>query len=127
MKNPATWLLRGYDLHVTFSSDQQPTARACMDAFLAFTDEHGIPTVRPILFESPVGPWTTPMWQVLLRREDPHQLATDLGTSVAWLMANRGDLSVMIHPNSADGDFTDHARNAMWIGPPTPLKLSIFS
>lgn len=127
MHDPQRWLLRGYDVHVTFLPHQQAHAQAVMDAFLAYADACGIPYERPILFAEPVGPWTTPMWQVLLRREGaPSALAADLGRSLGWLMANRSGLSVMIHPNSADGDYTDHAQNATWMGEPTPLKLDIF-
>lgn len=127
MRNPRSWLLRGYDVHVTFLPHQQDAARVLMDAFLAYVDRCGIPYERPILFADPVGPWTTPMWQILLRREnDPGALAQDLGECVGWLMANRDGLSVMIHPNSIDGDLADHEQNATWMGEPTPLKLSIF-
>jgi aromatic ring-cleaving dioxygenase len=127
MKPLDTWLRNGYDIHVVFLPAQQAEAQAMMDAFLAFVDSRDIPYERPILFEAPVGPWTTPMWQILLLQPDPEGLSRSLGDCVGWLMANHGPFSVMVHPNSVDGGRIDHTENAFWLGPPTPLRLEIFS
>jgi aromatic ring-cleaving dioxygenase len=127
MRDPLLWLQRGYDIHVVFPPHRLSEARTMMAAFLAFLGERDIPHERPILFESPVGPWTTPMWQVLLRHPERDVLSRHIGDCIPWLMANRDAMSVMIHPGSADGDHTDHRDHALWLGTPTPLKLDIFS
>ena len=127
MQMPDPWLQNGYDIHVVFDTPQQEEAQDMMDRFLAFLRAQAIPFDRPILFEAPVGPWTTPMWQVLLNQPGTEPIAHHLGVCVGWLMANHGPLSVMIHPNSIDGGLRDHAEHAFWLGTPTPLKLDIFA
>ena len=58
--------------------------------------------------EVPVGPHSQAMYQVAF--------ATALFASfVPWLTINRGDLSVLVHPNTlAPRD--DHLRHALWLG-----------
>ena len=130
-RRPDDWIEGGYDLHVVYTDDGRAAAHALYHRFLAYLDAQGIPYTRPIIFEDPVGPWPTSMWQVLLRREDRAAVERDLGCSVAWMMINRGDLSVMIHPNTRrepgfGGGWRDHSENRLWMGPPQALKLSIF-
>lgn len=40
---------------------------------------------------------------------------------VPFLALNRGDLHILLHPNTGDG-YEDHTRNVMWIGPSMPLN-----
>jgi aromatic ring-cleaving dioxygenase len=40
-----------------------------------------------------------------------------------WLMLNRQDLDVLVHPLT-DNSYDDHSRYAMWLGSPMPLKLN---
>lgn len=42
---------------------------------------------------------------------------------VPFLALNRGDLNILLHPNTGNG-FEDHTRNVMWIGPSIPLSKS---
>lgn len=128
---PIDFIPDGYDVHVVYTAQTRPAALALFAAFLAYVESDGIPHQRAIDFAEPVGPWPTPMWQILLRNPDPVALERDLGRCVAWMMINRGALSVMIHPNTArDGDFggghADHSRYHLWMGAPLDLKLSIF-
>jgi aromatic ring-cleaving dioxygenase len=41
---------------------------------------------------------------------------------VPWLMLNRGELNVLVHPSTGDG-VADHTRHALWLGTPLPLRL----
>ena len=63
--------------------------------------------------EAPVGPHSLAMYQVAF--------TTALFASfVPWLMINRGNLNVLVHPNTlAPRD--DHLRHALWLGQPQPL------
>ena len=40
---------------------------------------------------------------------------------VPFLALNRGDLRILLHPNTGNG-YEDHTRNVMWIGPSIPLS-----
>jgi aromatic ring-cleaving dioxygenase len=63
--------------------------------------------------EVPVGPHNQAMYQVAF--------TTALFASfVPWLMINRGNLDVLVHPNTlAPRD--DHLRHALWLGERQPL------
>ncbi|MFT5679228.1 MAG: aromatic ring-cleaving dioxygenase [Myxococcota bacterium] len=128
---PSDWIQDGYDIHVVYTPPHQAGAHALHHAFLAFLTAQGIPYDRPIIFEDPVGPWPTSMWQVLLKNPDPAAIERDLGRCVAWMMINRGGLSVMIHPNTTaesgfGGHLADHRDYRLWMGEPQVLKLDIF-
>lgn len=43
------------------------------------------------------------------------------GLVVPFLALNRGDLKILLHPNTGNG-YEDHTRNVMWIGPSIPLN-----
>ena len=61
-----------------------------------------------------VGPHLKPMYQVAF--------AVDLFPRfVPWLMLNRMDLSILVHPNTRRPR-DDHLRYALWLGPVLPLK-----
>lgn len=48
------------------------------------------------------------------------------GAFVPWLVVHRGPLSVLVHPNSEDGDeVRDHAQRATWLGERVELKLEV--
>ena len=70
--------------------------------------------------EKNVGPHPRWSYQVLF---GPDQL----DSVVPWLMLNRGELTVFLHPNTED-DLADHRDNAVWMGEclTGELKLSIF-
>lgn len=56
------------------------------------------------------------------------QLAFDAGVYrelVAWLDANRGELTVLVHGDSGD-DLADHTEHAWWLGEPETLDLDMF-
>lgn len=44
---------------------------------------------------------------------------------VPWMFQNRGDFSLIVHPNSGY-EYEDHTIWAMWAGQPWPLDLTIF-
>lgn len=64
--------------------------------------------------DAPVGPHRKGMYQVAF--------AVDLFASfVPWLMLNRMELSVLIHPNTRRPR-DDHLTYALWLGEKLPLK-----
>ena len=67
--------------------------------------------------DDPVGPHTHAMYQVAFA---PDRLATIL----PWLMLNRGELVVLVLPETGN-DYADHSRHALWLGGVLPLRLDV--
>ena len=67
--------------------------------------------------DEPVGPHPVAMYQVAFAVAEFPRL-------VPWLMLNRGELSVLVHPLTGD-NYEDHARYPLWLGAPLPLKLEM--
>ena len=129
MRSPQDSITKGYDLHVVFVESQQDKAKTLFEACLGFLDENEINYQKHRFFSKPVGPWPTPMWQIILPPSD--QVHSHLGLCVAWFMLNRGEFSVMIHPNTLQkngqgGEYEDHSQNHLWLGSPLKLKMDIF-
>jgi len=49
-----------------------------------------------------------------------------LAAFVPWLMLNRDDLVVLLHPETGD-DLVDHTVHAAWFGAVLPLRLEVFA
>lgn len=64
--------------------------------------------------EVPGGPHFVPMLQV-------NFLASRFADAVPWMMLNRGDLSILVHPVTGD-DVADHGDNALWLGNAVPIN-----
>jgi aromatic ring-cleaving dioxygenase len=66
--------------------------------------------------DEPVGPHPQSMYQVKFGRREFARI-------VPWLMLNRADLPILIHPNTGNA-YEDHAVNAIWMGKPRRLRLA---
>ncbi|SDG44910.1 DOPA 4,5-dioxygenase family protein [Phytopseudomonas seleniipraecipitans] len=106
-------LIRGYHAHVYFDAASLAQARAlCEGAAARFAVTMGR------LHQQPVGPH--PDWSCQLA------FAAELFAEVVpWLMLNRGQLVVFVHPLTGN-DLVDHRDLALWMGAVRPLDLSIF-
>ena len=126
IRNPEHSVTDGYDIHVVFHKDQQENAHLLFKDFCAFLSSKEIPHKRAKIFDTPVGPWPTPMWQAILPKSE--RVYSDIGHCISWFMLNRRHFSVMIHPNTKEengmgGNKEDHMQNMLWMGPSTPLKM----
>lgn len=66
-----------------------------------------------------VGPHPHSMFQIAFPAEM-------LAAFVPWLMLNRDDLVVLLHPETGD-DLADHTVHAAWFGEVLPLRLEVFA
>jgi len=105
--------IESYHAHVYFDEDTREPAQALRDAVSANFD---IKMGR--WHERPVGPH--PMWSYQIAFE-PEQF----DSLVPWLMLNRGELIVLLHPNSGEG-LQDHRDRPLWFGEPQELELGMF-
>lgn len=67
--------------------------------------------------DEPVGPHPQAMYQVAFEPPMFEKL-------VPWLALNRGDLAVLVHPETGNA-VADHSKHALWLGDKLPLKLEI--
>ncbi|MBU7585569.1 MAG: 4,5-dioxygenase [Nostoc sp. TH1S01] len=67
--------------------------------------------------DQPVGPHPKSMYQVAFAPEQFSQV-------VPWLMLNRGDLDILVHPETGD-DVTDHTAHALWLGNKLELNIQV--
>lgn len=103
--------IRGYHAHVYFDASTLAQARVlCETAAARFAVKMGR------VHQKAVGPH--PDWSCQLA------LRTELfGELIPWLMLNRGELVVFIHPITGN-DLVDHRDRAMWMGAVRALDLS---
>ena len=108
-------VIEDYHAHVYFDEASRKAAWALRERIEASFD---IQMGR--FHEKNVGPHPRWSYQVLFRTDQ-------FDAFVPWLMLNRGDLTVFLHPNTED-DLADHRDNPVWMGEclADELKLSIF-
>ncbi len=105
--------IHGYHAHVYYRPDQRIAAAALR----ARIDEQFVVKLGR-WHDRPVGPHPRAMYQVAF---EVRQFA-DL---VPWLALNRGELDVLVHPETGD-DLADHRDHAVWLGEPLALRLHVF-
>jgi aromatic ring-cleaving dioxygenase len=107
-----TPVVQGWHAHVYFNAGSEERARRlCEQAAALF------PLTMGRVHEQPVGPHAD--WSC--------QLAFEPGVFaqlVPWLVLNRQDLVVFVHPLTGN-DLVDHRDRAMWMGAVRPLDLSV--
>ncbi|KAL5334084.1 DOPA-like domain-containing protein [Aspergillus crustosus] len=110
----------GFDIHVYHfqnNPDQVAFASALWERI-----RREFPELRIYTFwDKPVGPHPVAMFEVNLFTP------VQFGAFVPWLIIHRGPLSVLIHPNTVEGeDERNHTQRATWLGDRIPLDLRIF-
>jgi len=110
----------GFDIHVyynTFVDTEVQFARALYERV-----RREFPELRIYKFwDKPVGPHVLAMFEVNLFT--PAQF----GAFVPWLAIHRGALSVLIHPNTDEGEgLRNHTQRAVWMGERLPVRTDVF-
>lgn len=111
MTKPFPEVREDFHMHLYFDTASRPSAMA-LRARLAAGE---VPVELQPVRDAPIGPHTTPMFNM-------HADRADFCRVVTWLMLNHGPHSVLIHPNTGD-DLKDHTVHALWLGPALPLAL----
>ncbi|KAA8907224.1 DOPA 4,5-dioxygenase [Sphaerosporella brunnea] len=108
----------GFDIHVYHNAANAKQAQFARELHDRIRLE--FPELRIYKFwDKPIGPHTMAMFEVNVFT--PHQL----GAFVAWLVINRGPLSVLLHPNT-DDELRDHTQRATWLGERVPVDTTLF-
>ena len=102
--------ISGFHAHLYFDESQIETAKAIRAACQAeFTLDLGAINLNP------VGPHPVMSTQLGFATVDFERM-------FYWLLANRQQLDVLIHPLTGD-DYLDHTDGAVWLGRSYQLKL----
>ncbi|ROV91255.1 hypothetical protein VPNG_09684 [Cytospora leucostoma] len=112
----------GFDIHIYYMPSQKEYARQLHERI-----RREFPELRIYRFwEKPVGPHPYPMFEVNLFT--PAQF----GAFVPWLVIHRGQLSVLVHPNTDEpgshwgNELRNHTARATWLGDKVPLDVAAF-
>jgi len=97
--------IRSYHAHVYFNTDEE---RARATLLRQRIDQYFPDALLGRWHDRLVGPHSRPMYQVAFTRDL-------FATFVPWLMLNRLDLPVLVHPNTAHPR-QDHLVYALWFG-----------
>jgi aromatic ring-cleaving dioxygenase len=109
--DPAT--VKGYHAHLYYAPGTKPIAERLRTAI-----GERFPSARiGSWHDEPVGPHPVAMYQVAFAIQDFPSL-------VPWLMLNRDELDVLVHPLT-DDSVADHTRFALWLGSPLPLRVNV--
>src|ERR1700731_1210173 len=101
--------ISSYHAHIYFDGDQQ------RQTALVLRERIGerFPVALGRVHDQLVGPHARPMFQVAFNTEL-------FATFVPWLMLNRLDLAVLVHPNTGRAR-RDHLVHAVWLGEMLPI------
>lgn len=109
---------REFDAHIYFLETELEAATFLRDQMkIRFNEQIGqqlffVGDMIPVA----IGPHPKPMFEANFTLS----LFSDV---VLWLMKERGEFSVLVHPLSGDGLY-DHTQGAMWLGPSIELIYS---
>ena len=104
--------IKGYHAHVYYNAQTRAIAESVRDTIISKF------AVKPGAFsDEPIGPHPISQFNVIFEVDEFHRV-------VPWLMLNRQDLDVLIHPLT-ESSYDDHSKNALWMGTPVPMRLDI--
>jgi aromatic ring-cleaving dioxygenase len=105
--------IKGYHAHLYSGRQTRPLA----ERLRAAIGERFPDALVGSWHDEPVGPHPVAMYQVGFAVQEFPQI-------VPWLMLNRQELDVHVHPLT-DDSVADHTRFALWLGKPLPLRVEV--
>lgn len=72
------------------------------------------------MWQNAIGPHPVPMWEADFGDYENRDLWINVRE---FIDENHGNLFILIHPHSLDGDYADHTKNAYWAGEVIDLKI----
>jgi aromatic ring-cleaving dioxygenase len=105
--------VKGYHAHLYYAPPTRPTAERLREAIGERFPDARIGSWH----DEPVGPHPVAMYQVAFAVDEFPRI-------VPWLMLNRQDLDILVHPLT-DDSVADHTRFALWLGLPLPLRIEV--
>jgi len=104
--------IKGYHAHIYYTPETREVAARVRTGIAA-----RFHAVIGRWHDEAVGPHPVSMYQVAFE-------AAEFARIVPWLMINRADLDILVHPQSGDA-YLDHSRFALWLGDKQPLRLDV--
>ncbi|TPX31037.1 hypothetical protein SmJEL517_g05549 [Synchytrium microbalum] len=109
----------GFDFHVYFWQNNAKSVKSIIKLHDDFRRE--FPEIRVYMIHSkPVGPHTVGMFEI--NTFSP----LETGVVFSWMVVNRGEHSVLIHPHT-DDPVHEHSVLATWMGQPVPIDLEMLA
>ncbi|MEG4024904.1 DOPA 4,5-dioxygenase family protein [Microcoleus sp. S13C4] len=99
----------GFHGHIYFDADNRDAAARVREGLTQFEVQLGR------WHDKPIGPHPQAMYQVAF-------LPDQFGKVVPWLMLNREELNILIHPETGD-DVADHTKHSLWLGEKLELNV----
>ena len=110
----ANFKIMEYHAHIYFRDSTRETAELLHQRL---SEVFGEKIKRHSISYGPRGPHVSPMFGLDIP-------SFELESVLGFLIQNRGRHSVLIHPVSGH-ELLDHTHNAMWLGAPQELDLSV--
>ena len=110
-----------FDIHVYFKADEAALAATLKTGLMARFD--WLKEGRCNDSASRLSPHPLPMFEMF--GGEPNNIVK-VNEVIEWLDENRGGLSVLIHPNTTDGNVQDHSAHAVWLGQPVAVRIWVF-
>eukprot|EP00560_Eucampia_antarctica_P004553 CAMPEP_0197834206 /NCGR_PEP_ID=MMETSP1437-20131217/21604_1 /TAXON_ID=49252 ORGANISM="Eucampia antarctica, Strain CCMP1452" /NCGR_SAMPLE_ID=MMETSP1437 /ASSEMBLY_ACC=CAM_ASM_001096 /LENGTH=144 /DNA_ID=CAMNT_0043438725 /DNA_START=419 /DNA_END=853 /DNA_ORIENTATION=- len=110
-----------YDIHVYYNGVNE-----CQEAMdLRERMQEKFPWMRFYAPKGrPIGPHPVPMWEADFGSYENRNLWSSVRD---FIKEEHGNLSVLIHPNSMDGDYADHTKNSFWAGEALDLRIQTWN
>lgn len=131
-RHPKDEIIRGFHIHMDYESFQEAVALSIFDNFLIYlSSENMIPTSTRVYGPKENGPHILGGWEVKFETQD-RKILEKIGVAIGWLMCNRQNISVFMHPVTwKEGDFEEelkaHKEYSFFLGYLPDLDLRFFS
>lgn len=119
-RHPDSYTLKDrnpFDVHVYYNTSEER-----LEAIILRDEmQQNFPWMRFYnLKERPIGPHPLPMWEADFGGYQNRHRWDEVRK---FIERQHGNLSILIHPHSTDGDYADHTKYAFWVGEVLKLRI----